>query len=110
MPGAAPEGKRVFMYVDPPYYTSDQKRAYQKSFDISDHERLRKVLRNTKYLFCLSYDDCQEIREMYNWANINGQEWWYNTANCRGTPRKKGRELIITNYKIPKYVETKLGV
>lgn len=105
---APPEGKRVFMYVDPPYYQSDQKRAYEKSFAMEDHNRLLNLLRKTEYPFCLSYDDCPDIRRMYSWAEIYTGQWWYNTANCRGTPRKKGKELIITNYPVKRYVDTKL--
>jgi DNA adenine methylase len=97
---APPQGKKVFLYIDPPYYASDQKRAYEKSFTKHDHERVRKVLKNTAYPFCLSYDDCDEVRNMYSWANIFSRQWWYNTANVRASSRKKGRELIITNYEV----------
>ncbi len=107
---APPRGKRVFMYLDPPYYASDQKRAYEKSFTVEDHNRLLNLLRKTEYLFCLSYDDCLGVREMYAWANMYSRQWWYCTANCRGAPRKKGRELIITNYEVKRYVDAKLKI
>jgi DNA adenine methylase len=94
---AEPEGESVLMYLDPPYYLADQKRAYTKSFELNDHIRLRNALKETKYIFCLSYDDCQEVRELYSWANIYERSWFYNTANSSG-PRKIGNELIITNF------------
>lgn len=94
------EGESVLMYLDPPYYNSDQKRAYEHSFTREDHERLERILRKTPYKFCLSYDDCEEIRDMYSWANFHKRSWLYNTANCRGTTRSIGRELIITNYSV----------
>lgn len=92
-------GEQVFMYLDPPYFHADQKRAYTKSFVLKDHLRLATLLRKTKYLFCLSYDDCAEIRQLYSWANIYERSWLYNTANSNGK-RIIGEELVITNYQI----------
>lgn len=95
-----PKGKQVFMYLDPPYFHADQKRAYNESFSIEDHNRLALLLKNTPYLFCLSYDDCLEIRNLYDWAYIHERSWFYNTANTKGNSRKLGNELIITNYDV----------
>lgn len=93
-------GKRVLMYLDPPYYHADQVRAYTKPFQVSDHERLCDELKETPFLFCLSYDDCQEIRELYNWAKVYDVSWLYNTDNLKGGKRKSCKELIITNYEV----------
>lgn len=95
-----PKGKNVLMYLDPPYYNADQKRAYIKPFEKEDHLRLEQELRNTDFFFCLSYDDCREVRELYSWAKQYKVSWLYNTANCSGTERKAGNELIITNYNV----------
>lgn len=92
--------KKVLMYLDPPYYHADQKRAYTKPFSFEDHQRLAVSLKNTTHLFCLSYDDCEEIRLLYKWAEINEVSWLYNTANLNGIPRKLGKEIIITNYQV----------
>lgn len=93
-------GNRVLMYLDPPYFHADQKRAYTKPFENSDHIRLSKLLKETSFLFCLSYDDCQEIRDLYSWAHIYEKQWLYNTANKKGNSRELGNELIITNYEV----------
>jgi len=95
-------GDRVLLYLDPPYFSSDQKRAYSWSFTTKEHIRVEKTLRDTDFMFCLSYDDSPEIRKMYSWANIYERSWLYNTANCRGIQRKMGNELIITNYRVGK--------
>lgn len=95
-----PQGKNVLCYLDPPYYHADQKRAYTKPFEISDHERLASFLKNYQHKFCLSYDDCPEIRFLYKWANIYDVSWLYNTSNLQGTSRKACKELIITNYTV----------
>lgn len=94
------KGENVLMYLDPPYFHADTKRAYTKPFTIDDHYRLANDLEKTKYKFCLSYDDCQEIRNLYRWANIYEAKWNYNTANRHGEHRSRGNELIITNYEV----------
>jgi DNA adenine methylase len=94
------KGDVVLMYLDPPYFNADQKRAYTKSFNLSDHKRLAKLLKTTNHFFCLSYDDCAEVREMYKWANLYERNWLYNTANINGSKRITGNELVITNYEV----------
>ena len=105
---ASPKGKTVLLYLDPPYYHADQKRAYTKSFVEKDHLRLAENLRSSDFYFCLSYDDCQEIRELYDWAKIYELSWLYNTANKKGESRDKGNELIITNYKVSRPIQSNL--
>jgi DNA adenine methylase len=93
-------GRSVLMYLDPPYYLADQKRAYAHSFKTQDHQRLASTLAETEHEFCLSYDDCAEVRDLYSWANVYERNWLYNTSNLSGQQRKLGRELVITNYKV----------
>lgn len=94
---AKAEGDQVLMYLDPPYYKADQKRAYSHSFRESDHLRLRDLLKETNYSFVLTYDNVDEVKELYDWANIHEVTWRYHTANAAVADRKMGRELIITN-------------
>ena len=93
-------GNDVLMYLDPPYYKADQERAYTKPFKEKDHIRLAKMLKETKYYFCLSYDDVEEVRDLYSWAYIHERKWLYNTANKKGEARNFGSELVITNYAV----------
>lgn len=97
---APAEGNSVLMYLDPPYFKADQKRAYTQSFVLEDHIRLAELLRHTDFYFCLSYDDVEEVRDLYSWAYIHKVSWLYNTANKKGESRKKGDELVITNYRV----------
>ncbi len=92
------KGNNVLMFIDPPYFNADQKRAYKYSFTREDHLKLMNLLKSTKFNFCLTYDNCPEIKQIYSWAKIHEVEWMYHTANSNETTRKKGRELIITNY------------
>ncbi len=91
-------GNNLLTYLDPPYFLADQKRAYTKPFQLSDHVRLERALRSYDSPFVLSYDDCAEVRDLYSWANIYPRQWFHNTANSSG-PRKVGRELLISNVK-----------
>lgn len=101
------KGKSTLLYLDPPYFLADQKRAYTKSFVLEDHIRLEECLSKTNHGFLLSYDDCQQVRDLYKWANIYEKSWFYNTANSSG-PRKIGRELFITNYNVELIEDQKL--
>lgn len=93
-----PSNNNVLLFVDPPYFLADQKRAYKHYFNYDDHIDLLKSLKNTKFKFCLTYDNCNEVKELYDWANIHEYNWMYHTANSNATTRKIGKELIITNY------------
>ena len=95
---APPKGNKVFLFVDPPYYATDQKRAYQFSFEKKDHIEVCKTLKKTEYNFCLTYDAHKDIYRMYDWANIQPASWRYHTANSNKASRKMGSELIITNF------------
>lgn len=57
------------IYLDPPYY-EDGARLYQHAFDHDQHVRLRDQLRDTAHQWVLSYDDCPQIRELYQFAHI----------------------------------------
>ena len=100
-------GKSTIAYLDPPYFLADQKRAYTKPFTLEDHLRLENQARGLDYAFVLSYDDCEEIRDLYSWANVYPRTWFHNTANSSG-PRKVGKELLITNFKISAQEEPQL--
>ncbi len=106
-----PDGS--FAFVDPPYYDADQQKFYNCSFELEDHVRLRDCLRRNRnrIRFLLTYDDHDEVREMYSWVHdLSGRTWNYtinrtddqrNGAKLkdgfRGA-RNKGRELFIRNY------------
>ena len=53
----------TFFYLDPPYFQSEG--MYEVGFCWDDHVRLRDTLGQIKGKFLLSYNDCPEIRELY---------------------------------------------
>ena len=101
---APAKGKMVLMYLDPPYYLDSKKSHYRNSFSVRDHERLSKILKKTKHKFFLSYDNNEEIKKMYSWANIYDLKFFYRQDNSKDSnnKRKIGNEIVITNYEIKK--------
>lgn len=87
----------VLMYIDPPYFKAS-KSIYNHEFKEEDHIDLCKLLIKTDFKFILSYENCDEIKEIYNWANINEIDWTYFMSEGR---RQNGKEVIITNFSIP---------
>ena len=102
-----------FLFVDPPYYNADQHKFYNCTFSKSDHERLAACLkRNGERLrFLLTYDDHQEVRNLYRWTTeIEPQQWNYTISRTddqkNGSKKKdgfrggryKGQEIFIRNY------------
>lgn len=99
---APARGKNVLMFIDPPYYKPPKKKHYRYGFTTADHERLANCLKNTPYKFILTYENTPEVIQLYSWAVINGIQFSYrvdNSAENEGV-RKKGAELIITNFEI----------
>ena len=60
--------ENAFFYCDPPYYSSEY--VYQCGFTWDDHLRLKNTLANSKGKWLVSYNDCKEIRELYDGYSI----------------------------------------
>ena len=100
---APSRNSKALLYLDPPYFSVPKNKHYRNGFDADDHSRLCKALKKTKHNFFLTYDDVPEIRELYNWANIQEAKFFYRVDNSQiqGGHRRLGFELIITNYSVP---------
>ena len=96
------------LYLDPPYFDKGSE-LYQHGFTALDHERLAYSLERTKHRWLLSYDDCDEIRNLYGWATvekvrnvpytINAPK---NDSSCEPTALRK-TELLISNPNQPTF-------
>ena len=91
-----------FVYLDPPYVIADKKDYYRNRFDSNMHEKLKETvdkihINNAKFM--LSYDDNDDIREMYKNYNILTIKTKYSGANpdIRGEEKT---ELLVINYPI----------
>jgi len=108
-----------FLFIDPPYYNADQDKFYTHSFKLEDHIRLRDVLKEhaTRLKFLITYDNSEEVVDLYNWVqNHLEKEWNYTISRTDDQKKKidknkeeikekkkgkrsKGKELFILNYK-----------
>ncbi len=104
---------KAFLFIDPPYFNADQDKFYSCSFSKADHFRLSEALKRNahKFQFLLTYDNCEEIRELYDWTNcVLEREWNYtisrtddqskgaNIYDKKKGERSKGKEIFILNY------------
>ena len=89
------EGEGVFIFLDPPYYSTTNSRLYGKRGDLHtsfDHERFAKNMQKCPHLWLITYDDCKEVRRLFSFANIYSWELQY------GITAKKGKEILISNF------------
>ena len=85
----------AFFYLDPPYFFTED--MYAVEFGRDDHIRLRDTLKNIKGRFLLSYNDCDEIRELYNGYSMLDFTRTHMMAQ-RYEAGKEFKELLIGNY------------
>ena len=84
-----------FIYADPPYFTSEY--VYECGFTWEDHLRLRDTLMSAESRFLLSYNDCGEIRELYDGCTF----FDFKRVHSMVQKYEAGREfpeLLIGNY------------
>ncbi|MBZ0189043.1 MAG: DNA adenine methylase [Candidatus Obscuribacterales bacterium] len=100
-------GEDVFLFLDPPYFTAKKLYGRDGKLHEFDHERLADLLKNTPHRFLITYDNCQEIRDLYTWAHLKSKneidisQWslQYGMNNCGlDKSSKLGEELFIKNY------------
>ena len=87
-----------FFYCDPPYYATE---SYYKDvgFTAADHERLRDSLLRCEGKFLLSYNDCPEIRALWDRPGIHIEA--ISRMNNLAQRYDGGclyEELLISNY------------
>ena len=101
----------TLFYCDPPYYGTEDY-YLDVGFTVADHLRLRDALMGIQGRFLLSYNDCPEIRELYDGYQIveltrqnnMAQRYVKPPPSADGTPFTKGgygaeyAELLIANY------------
>ena len=93
-------------YMDPPYVIAGERKDYYfHDFTMDMHRDLRNLcdeIDNKNGLFMVSYDNRDEVKELYKSYIINEVKCIY-----AGSKDKKEKiELIITNYKPPIYTQS----
>ena len=84
-----------FFYADPPYFSSEG--MYEVGFGWDDHVRLRDTLKSIKGKFLLSYNDCPEIRELYEGFSLLDFSRTHAMVQ-RYEAGREFKELLIGNY------------
>lgn len=98
------DGESTYFYLDPPYKytdgdgTHDQDYGSKSMFGDSSHERLAKILQNTKARWSLSYYWFKELedwfpRDKYVWTSKE-----FHRPSASFSNDTKGVELLIMNY------------
>lgn len=85
----------TFFYADPPYFSTED--MYAVEFGREDHVRLRDTLKGIKGRFLLSYNDCPEVRELYEGFSVLDFSRTHFMAQ-RYEAGKEFKELLIGNY------------
>ncbi|MGI6278126.1 MAG: DNA adenine methylase, partial [Brevefilum fermentans] len=94
-------GENVFIFLDPPYFSTKESKIYGKGGDLHanfDHFRFAKIMRECEHKWLITYDDCNEIRELFSFAHIIPWSLQYGMNNFGKASAKKGNELFICNY------------
>ena len=86
-----------FFYADPPYFSTED--MYEVGFGWDDHVRLRDTLKGLKGKFLLSYNDCPEIRGLYEGFSMFDFSRTHSMAQ-RYEAGKEFKELLIGNYNL----------
>jgi DNA adenine methylase len=98
-------GKNVFLFLDPPYYSAQKSALYGKNGKLHtsfDHERFAQTLKNCPHRWLLTYDNSPMIRELFAFANISDWDLTYGMRNVTKRSNQNENELIISNYDFTK--------
>jgi len=98
--------KEVFIFLDPPYFSSTKSKLYGKNGDLHttfDHERFANNMKKCNHKWLITYDDCKEVRDLFSFQKSNFYEWkaQYGMTNVASEVSQKGKELMIANHPLP---------
>ena len=95
------DGKKVFLYLDPPYLTATKSKLYGEKGNLHtgfDHEKLAWFAQKCPHRWLITYDDAPEIRQLFHFSKIQQWTQQYGMNNYQQDYAAKGQELVITNY------------
>ncbi|WP_113675720.1 DNA adenine methylase [Vallitalea guaymasensis] len=90
------DSKETLFYLDPPYMGTEK--YYHVGFSLEDHIRLCDMLKQIEGKFILSYNNCEDIKELYQSFNIEEIERCHNLRNRYKDMDNVYKELLIMNY------------
>lgn len=95
------ENEKVFIFLDPPYYTTAKSRLYGKKGEVHtlfNHTELFEQLKKCPYQWLLTYDNSEFIKTLYKDFYTLEWELQYGMNNYKQNKAAKGKELLIANY------------
>lgn len=95
------DGDGVFIFLDPPYLSATSSRLYGKRGELHtafDHERFANEMKRCPHRWLITYDDSDEVRDLFSFANIIEWQLQYGMNNYKQQTAAKGNELFIKNF------------
>jgi len=95
------EGKNVFIFLDPPYYSATKSALYGKNGHLHksfNHKRFAENMKNCEHKWLITYDDSEYIRNLFSFAYITPWNLTYGMRNVTEHSNQTGKELFISNY------------
>jgi DNA adenine methylase len=95
------DGKNVFVFLDPPYYSATKSALYGKNGHLHksfDHQRFAGNMKNCPHKWLITYDDSEYIRDLFSFAHITPWNLTYGMRNITENSDQTGKELFISNY------------
>lgn len=89
--------EKSLIYLDPPYYVKGSQ-LYRNHYHHADHEAIARCLRRAKYPLLITYDDCVEIRDLYDGMSSSSFSLKYSTHLARPTASEV---MFYANLKLP---------
>lgn len=105
------DGNNVFIFLDPPYFSTSNSKLYGKNGDLHegfDHARFSNNMKKCPHKWLITYDNSKEIRELFSFANIYEWSLQYGMNNYKQSTAEIGEELFITNYELDIKKQTEL--
>lgn len=97
-------GENVFMFLDPPYYLGKKSNLYGRKGELHktfDHQRFAETMKQCNHKWLITYNDCPEIRELFNDPKITIQSWdivYTMHIHHNENKQQKSKEVFIYNY------------
>ncbi|HOK14009.1 MAG TPA: DNA adenine methylase [Candidatus Kapabacteria bacterium] len=102
------EGEDVFIFLDPPYYSSTKSALYGKNGNLHkyfDHKKFAEIMKNVRHKWLITYDNSEYIKDLFSFANIKEWNLKYGMRNVGKSGGKSGNqngsEIFISNYSFP---------
>lgn len=101
------DGKDVFIFLDPPYYSAKESKLYGKDGKLHthfDHEQFAMDMYECKqHKWLITYDNSEKIRDLFKEFSFVYTEAWelqYGVNNHKMNNAKKGKEIFISNFEL----------